>query len=98
MVFEILSDSTRERDLAMREEYARGGVPEYWMIDPEQGWVEVCRLTRTGTYETISDGSSGILRSEVFPGLWFRTEWLLNEPGPRMDTVLREWGLLEAAA
>ena len=98
VVLEILGDATRERDLEMRVEYARGGVPEYWMIDPEQKWAEVCRLTSGGTYETASDSSSGLLKSEVFPGLWFRTEWLLDEPTPRVDTVLREWGLRGAAA
>ena len=98
VVFKILSDATRERDLAMRDEYARGGVPEYWMIDPEQKWAEVCRLADDGTYETVCDGSSGVLRSTVFPGLWFRTEWLLEEPSPTIDTVLREWGLLRGAA
>ena len=98
VVFEILGDATRERDLQMRAEYAAGGVPEYWMIDPEQKRVEVCRLTCDGTYETACDGSSGVLRSEVFPGLWFRTEWLLEEPSPRIDTVLREWGLLRETA
>jgi Uma2 family endonuclease len=98
VVFEILSDATRERDLRMRDEYAAGGVREYWMIDPEQKWVEVCRLTPEGTYETASDESLGIVQSEVFPGLWFRTEWLLNEPTPRIDTVLQEWGLLRGAA
>jgi Uma2 family endonuclease len=98
VVFEILSNATRERDLQMRAEYALGGVPEYWLIDPEQKWVEVCRLTSNGTYETACDGSSGVLKSEVFPGLWFRTEWLLEEPSPRIDTLLREWGLLREAA
>jgi Uma2 family endonuclease len=98
VAFEILSDATRERDLQMRVEYAAGAVPEYWMIDPEQKWVEVCRLARDGTYETVCDGSSGVLKSEVFPGLWLRTEWLLEEPSPRIDTVLQEWGLLRGAA
>jgi Uma2 family endonuclease len=98
LVVEILSDATRERDLRMREEYAVGGVPEYWMIDPEQKWVEVCRLTSADSYETASDGSSGIVRSEVFQGLWFRTGWLLEKPVPRIDAVLKEWGLLKAAA
>lgn len=70
----------------------------YEEFDPEQKWAEICRLTSAGTYETASDRSSGLLKSEVFPGLWLRTEWLLDEPTPGIDTVLREWGLRGAAA
>lgn len=95
VVFEIVSETTRERDwVEKRVEYAYAGVPEYWIIDPVQHRAEVCRLTAAGVYETVSDGRDGVLKSEVFPGLWFRTEWLMEAPSPRIDTVLREWGVL----
>jgi Uma2 family endonuclease len=94
VVFEIVSESTRQKDwVEKRAEYATGGVPEYWIIDPVQNRAEICRLTAGGLYETASDGSSGRLESEVIPGLWFTTEWLAGARCPRIDQVLDEWGL-----
>jgi Uma2 family endonuclease len=94
-VFEIVSESTRTRDwVEKRAEYAYGGGPEYWIIDPVQHRAEVCRLTESGVYETASDGSDGVLRSSLLPGLWYRTEWLVEAPAPRIDTVLQAWGVL----
>jgi Uma2 family endonuclease len=44
LVVEILSPSTRDRDLYIkRDAYARFGVSEYWVVDPNLGMVEVFR-------------------------------------------------------
>jgi Uma2 family endonuclease len=44
LVVEILSDSTARRDLgAKRELYERAGIPEYWIVDPEDRTVRVIR-------------------------------------------------------
>ncbi len=40
----MLSDSTRGRDpLLKREAYLRWGIPEYWIVDPEEREVTVVR-------------------------------------------------------
>jgi len=45
LVVEVLSPSTRRRDLTTkRERYALGGVQEYWVVDPEAERIEVFRL------------------------------------------------------
>jgi len=45
LVVEILSPSTRARDRGLkRETYARHGVSELWLVDPEANAVEVFRL------------------------------------------------------
>jgi len=47
LVIEVVSEGeeNRERDLVKkREDYARGGIPEYWIVDPEQSMVTVLRL------------------------------------------------------
>ena len=50
LVMEVVSDSAsdRHRDLVeKRAEYARAGIPEYWIVDPEEGRITV--LTLEGT-------------------------------------------------
>lgn len=45
VVVEILSPSTRANDVILkRGAYARCGIPEYWVVDPETSRVEVLRL------------------------------------------------------
>lgn len=47
LVVEIVSGSAddRERDLVIkRGEYAQAGIPEYWIVDPDEGLITVLRL------------------------------------------------------
>jgi Uma2 family endonuclease len=47
LVMEVVSgsESDRHRDLVTkREEYAKGGIPEYWIVDPELGQIMVLVL------------------------------------------------------
>lgn len=74
-------------------EYARGGVPEYWLIDPEARWAEFYRLTGEH-YRPSLAGAEGEFRSDVLPGLRLRVEWLWQRPLPRVVDVLRELGVL----
>jgi Uma2 family endonuclease len=47
LVIEIVSESNRRHDLGTkREEYARAAIPEYWIIDPEEGTITVLTLKR----------------------------------------------------
>lgn len=66
LVVEVVSSAHAERDRAVkRRAYAGGGVPEYWIVDPEERSVEVLRL-RDGRYEAAG---------------WFRSEDTLRSPG-----------------
>ena len=48
MVVEILSPGTRQRDLTTKRNlYARFGVQEYWIVDPDARAVTVLALNRT---------------------------------------------------
>jgi Uma2 family endonuclease len=47
LVVEILSKSTRKRDEQIKRRlFERGGVREYWLIDPELDLVKVYRRTK----------------------------------------------------
>jgi Uma2 family endonuclease len=47
LVMEVVSGSgiDRERDLVIkRSEYAQAGIPEYWIVDPQEEQIIVCHL------------------------------------------------------
>jgi Uma2 family endonuclease len=67
LALEILSPSTRRRDLvAKRRLYAREGVREYWIVDPRARTVAVLVLRGADFAELPPEG--GLARSEVLPG------------------------------
>jgi Uma2 family endonuclease len=72
LVVEILSPGTRQRDETLkRAVYARSGVREYWMVDPDAQTVVVCRATPAGTLDTVatlSAARSETLTSPMLPG------------------------------
>jgi Uma2 family endonuclease len=52
LLVEIISGEGVERDrLVKRDLYARNGVREYWLVDPEARSVEVLGLNASGRYE-----------------------------------------------
>ena len=68
LVVEILSPSTGERDRTVKAElYARFGVRECWMVDPEQRTLSILVLGTDG-YEPDPE-ENGLVRSTVLPGL-----------------------------
>ena len=49
LVVEVLSPGTAKRDLGVKKSlYARNGVREYWVVDPECGAIEVFSLGARG--------------------------------------------------
>jgi Uma2 family endonuclease len=77
MAIEILSPESERRDRADKfYEYRDGGVPEYWMLDPERKRAELYRLDQQGAYVPLVPDDTGAYHSEALPGFWFRTEWL----------------------
>src|SRR3984957_19896752 len=52
-----------------RNDYERAGVREYLVVTSRQARV-VWFVSRQGRFEEMAAGPDGILRSEVFPGLW----------------------------
>lgn len=45
LVVEVVSDDDRRRDLELKRfEYARAGIPEYWIVDPQNKQIMVLEL------------------------------------------------------
>ena len=93
LVVEIVSPESEERDRVQKfSEYERGGVREYWLVDPQKRQAEFYVLGEAGRYVLMAKGEAGEYRSEVLSGLWLRIEWLWNPP-PEIE-VLKAWGIV----
>ena len=94
VVVEVISPESLARDRGDKfSEYERGGVREYWLIDPIRQLAEFYRLDN-GVYLLAPVDSDGIYRSTVMAGLCLRVEWLWQESLPSLMSVLKEWGLV----
>ena len=70
LVVEILSPSTANYDLRVKRDlYARFGVREYWLVDPEERTVSVLSLDGGEFYEVARFGEDDTLTSQVVEGL-----------------------------
>ncbi len=72
LVIEVLSPSNPEHDrITKRALYARGGVPEYWLVSPEAAVIEVLAL-EDGAYRThVRAGGDEPVTSTVLPDFAF---------------------------
>ena len=73
MTIEILSEATAHRDLVKKKRlYARFGVKEYWIVDPEEKIVEIYTLKENTFFLTNSLSVNDTLESPLLLGLKFR--------------------------
>jgi Uma2 family endonuclease len=82
LVVEVISPESAGRDRGDKfYEYERGGVPEYWLIDPLTQRAEFYQLAAaTGQYHLIPIEAGEVYRSALLPGFWLRVDWLWQEP------------------
>lgn len=73
LVVEVLSPSTRRRDLGIKRElFNRGGVREYWIVDGRLNRIEVYRRDADGTLgrvELLEASADAVLTTPILPGL-----------------------------
>lgn len=76
LVVEVASPSTAIYDRHEKlEAYARAGVPEYWIVDPNAHTVEVLTLEAPGMYFSLAIyRGKALLPSRVIPGFSTRVE------------------------
>lgn len=70
LVIEILSEATAYRDLVKKKRlYARFGVKEYWIVDPDEKTIEIYRLQGTEFVRVSAFSENDSLESPLLPGL-----------------------------
>ena len=70
LVVEVISDSDRQRVLdAKIADFSSIGVEECWIVRPEDGTVEVLRLTAGGSESVALYGMGEAVTSQVLPDL-----------------------------
>ncbi|HZQ07526.1 MAG TPA: Uma2 family endonuclease [Anaerolineae bacterium] len=82
LVIEVISNDSvvRDRDEKFYE-YERGGVREYWILDPRPDRLraDFYVLDERGRYQPIPIGADGIYRPTVVSDFWIRVDWLWDE-------------------
>lgn len=80
-VVEVLSPSTRGHDLlTKRTLYARAGVREYWLVDPEAQTIEVLALEGQGLQSILVAAGDEVVRSALFPDVAFPASAVFADP------------------
>jgi Uma2 family endonuclease len=93
LVIEVVSEGSVRLDRKTKvTDYARAGVPEYWIIEGREGWhgVELLVRNEAGVYEPHLPDDEGRLRSTVLPGFWIDPAWFTENPLPNVDDILDE--------
>ena len=95
LVVEIISPGSRTVDRGEKfYEYEQGGVPEYWLIDPDRKQAEFYQRADDGIYRLAPVNEEGRYHSKALEGLWLNADWLWQRPLPPVLDVLKEWKLI----
>lgn len=93
LAIEVISPESRSRDIVQKlDEYDRGGVGEYWVIDPVAGTAVFYRRGAEGRYAEVGP-EDGIYRTPTWPEVAFDVAWLKMNPLPDPFEVWAEWGI-----
>ncbi len=81
-MIEVLSPSTRKRDLTLKRQlFDREGVREYWIVDPDRNSVAVYRRGDDGSFPlatTLSAKDAETLTTPLLPGWELQLERLFR--------------------
>lgn len=78
-IAEIISDSTEHRDRGVKfDDYEAHSITEYWIIDPENQFLEQYHL-KEGKYELILKSGTGTVTSVVVAGFQIPVQAIFNE-------------------
>jgi Uma2 family endonuclease len=90
IVVEVISEGTQAIDRGVKYvEYAKGGVTEYWLIDPAIQEAVFYRLNEQKEYLQILP-SQQIYTTPLLPQFYLKTNWLWQKPLPLGEDI-RQW-------
>ena len=90
LVVEILSPGTARYDKgSKRKVYARTGVQELWLVNPELRLVEVYELTRDAERPAATPGENATLSSPLLPGLRIKLSEIFEPAAGRSRSLKR---------
>ncbi len=93
LVVEIVSPESVKRDYVDKvTEYAQEGIPEYWILDPQNRTLTCFALHEQNRYTAFFEGGRGKCASQVLPGFWLQAEWLWERPLRPIHDVLKTIG------
>ncbi len=102
LCIEFLSYSSRtaiQRDTVQKKkEYAGGGVPEYYILDPRGLQTAFYELDARHRYQPIPPVQGDVIQSRVLPGFQFRISDLYHQPGFKAltdDCVYQQYVMLD---
>jgi Uma2 family endonuclease len=91
LVVEIVSPGSGAIDRGDKYyEYEKGGVKEYWLLDPRRQEAEFYQRGRDGVYQLMPI-DKGVFRGAVLKGLWLQVAWLWQKPQPPTPDIWRKW-------
>ena len=81
LIVEILSESTRSKDMIKKLDlYLQGGVEEYWIINPFSGEINIYWFKAREIEETKTFKKGERAESFAFPGLSVEVDEVLTRP------------------
>jgi Uma2 family endonuclease len=89
LIVEIAASSASYDLHDKRRAYGRNGVQEYLVLQTYEQAV-VWFVLREGVYEPLQPDEKGILRSEIFPGLWLQPKALWENDLAALLAVLQK--------
>lgn len=91
LVVEVVSPASRAIDRGEKfYEYEEGGVPEFWLIDPQRKEAEFFLLGTDRRYRAAPLREGAIYHSKALEGFWLKVAWLVEYPLPKVTDVLKE--------
>jgi len=85
LVMEVVSEDDPDRDIVQkRDEYARAGIAEYWIVDPRDRTITVLALeATTGSYREVGTfGTGGRACSRLLEGFHVDVDAAFSQDGP----------------
>jgi Uma2 family endonuclease len=87
--FEVVSPESVGRDRGKKfDEYERGGVSEYWLIDPLRKEARFYRMDGSGHYQAHDPNSEGFYRTPALPGFRLQVSTLFQEKLPMPGVIV----------